>query len=273
MRQFLRKRIPMIILLLCSVSYSQMLFSQRNISGKVSDSNGSSLVGVNVLVVGSTLATITDLDGNFTISVPSDNAKLQFSFIGFITETVDVGNQSKISVVLVEDLVALNEVVVIGYGSMRKSDLTGAISSISPKELKNIPVRSATDALQGKVAGVSISSTSGSPGSLPAVNIRGIASVNGTEPIYVVDGFPQGDISWLNSNDIESMEVLKDASACAIYGSRGANGVIIVTSKQGKKGKLNITYDGFYGTQTIINKPALMTGGEFYAFKKSRLNI
>jgi TonB-dependent starch-binding outer membrane protein SusC len=270
MRKFLTQRISVILLLLCSLSYSQTLFSQKSISGKVSDSNGESLVGVNVLILGTALGTVTDVDGNFTLTVPSENAKLQFTFVGYIPETVDVGNQAKISVVLVEDLVNLNEVVVIGYGSMKKSDLTGAISSISAKEIKNIPVRSATDALQGKVAGVTITSTSGSPGTLPAVNIRGIASVNGTSPIYVVDGLTQGDISWLNSNDIESIEVLKDASACAIYGSRGTNGVIMVTTKRGKTNDIHtmkVNLDMTYSIQSVTKKYDMMNAEEYLDYK------
>jgi TonB-dependent starch-binding outer membrane protein SusC len=270
MRQFVKKRMLMILLFLCSLSYSQITYSQKNISGNVVDSKGEPLIGVNIHVIGSALGTVSDINGNFTLTVPSENTKLQFTFVGYLSEKVDVGNQTKISVVLSEDLIKINEVVVVGYGTMKKSDLTGAISSINSKELKNIPVRSATDALQGKIAGVNISSTSGSPGSLPAVNIRGISSINGTSPIYVVDGFPQGDISWLNDNDIESMEVLKDASACAIYGSRGTNGVIMVTTKKGTMSEthsLKINLDMMYGVQSLVKKYDMMNAEEYINYK------
>jgi TonB-dependent starch-binding outer membrane protein SusC len=270
MKHLFKKKMSIILLILCSLSYSQMAFSQNNISGKVVDSQGEPVIGVNVRVLGSTKGAITNLDGKFNLSIPSAGAKLLFTFIGYLSDTVDVGNQTEISVVLKEDLVKINEIVVVGYGSMRKSDLTGSISSIKAEALKNIPVRSATDALQGKVAGVSIISTSGSPGALPAVYIRGISSINGTEPIYVVDGFPQGDVSWLSDDDIESMEVLKDASACAIYGSRGTNGVIMVTTKKGEMSEshnLKVNLDATYGVQQITKTYDMMNAEEYMDYK------
>jgi TonB-dependent starch-binding outer membrane protein SusC len=270
MRQFVKKRMLMILLFLCSISYSQITYSQKNISGNVVDSKGVPLIGVNIHVIGSALGTVSDINGNFTLTVPSENTKLQFTFVGYLSEKVDVGSQTKISVVLSEDLIKINEVVVVGYGTMKKSDLTGSVRSIKGKEIKDIPVRSATDALQGKIAGVAITSTSGSPGSLPVVHIRGVGSVNGTDPIYVVDGFPQGDVSWLSNNDIESMEVMKDASACAIYGSRGANGVIMVTTKKGTMGsnhEMKINLDMTYGMQMIPKTYDMMNASEFIDYR------
>jgi TonB-dependent starch-binding outer membrane protein SusC len=270
MKHLCKKRILLVILLIGNLLYSQVLFSQKSISGKVIDSRGEPLAGVNIQIIGSTQGAITNLNGEFILSISSEDVKLQVSYLGYLSEIVEVGNQTQFSIILVEDLQQLSEVVVVGYGSMKKSDLTGAISSIKPKELKNIPVRSATDALQGKVAGVTITSTSGSPGSLPSVNIRGIASINGNSPIYVVDGFPQGDISWLNDNDIESMEVLKDASACAIYGSRGTNGVIMVTTKKGEMGEkhtMKANLDLMYGIQSIVKKYNMMNAEEYLDYK------
>jgi TonB-dependent starch-binding outer membrane protein SusC len=269
MKQFFKKGVPIILLLYCMLSYSQVALCQLNITGKVVDNKGEPITGVNVVVKGTTQGAITDIDGNFTLSVPSEDAVLSFSAVGYLSEEVKVGNQKSISVTLEDDLVNLSEVVVVGYGTMKKSDLTGSISSIKAKDIKDIPVRSVTDALQGKVSGVTIASTSGSPGSLPAVYIRGIASVNGTAPIYVVDGVPYGDVSWLNSGDIESMEVLKDASACAIYGSRGTNGVIMITTKKGSIGKsyTKLNLDVMYGIQSVPKKYDMMNAEEFLDYK------
>jgi|WetSurMetagenome_2_1015567.scaffolds.fasta_scaffold17520_2 TonB-dependent starch-binding outer membrane protein SusC len=270
MKDLIKKRIPMILLFLCGLSYSQMMHAQKSISGSVTDNQGLPIIGVNIHIVGTTQGTMTDVDGKFKLMVPSDSTKLQFTFVGYLSETIKVDNKTQISIVLEEDLVNISEIVVVGYGSMRKSDLTGSISSIKADQIENIPVRSATDALQGKIAGVSITSTSGSPGSLPVVHIRGTASVNGTDPIYVVDGFPQGDISWLNDNDIESMEVLKDASACAIYGSRGTNGVVMVTTKKGpieEDHKMNINLNVLYGIQSLVKTYDMMNAEEYLDYK------
>ncbi|MDP4206513.1 MAG: carboxypeptidase-like regulatory domain-containing protein, partial [Bacteroidota bacterium] len=210
---FNSKGILVALLLLCNLLYSQETFSQIRVKGKVIDSHGTSLGGVTVIVKGTTVGTITDQEGNYSISAPSREAELQFSFIGYITKEITVGNQTTIDVTLSDKEVGIDEVIIVGYGTTKKSDLTGAISVVKGKELVNIPVRSAVEALQGKTAGISIVSTGGSPGTAPAVRIRGIGTVNGNDPLYIVDGFPQMDIGWLNQNDIASMEILKDASA------------------------------------------------------------
>ena len=172
-------------------------------------------------------------------------ATVEFSYIGYLQQSINVGNKSNLNVTLAEDTQKLDEVVVVGYGSFKKRDLTGAVSQVKGDEISNLPLRSAADALQGKAAGVTITSSSGSPGSLGNVRIRGVGTINNNDPLYVVDGLPQGDIGWLNARDIESIEVLKDASATAIYGARGANGVIMVTTKRGnKEGGTKVSYSG-----------------------------
>ena len=230
---------------------------QKTISGKVSDSSGASLPGVSVVLKGTTTGTVTDANGKYSLTNVQANSTIQFSFVGMKTKEVQVEGKSTINVILEDETVGIEEVVAVGYGSMKKSDLTGSISSVKTEGLASIPVRSATEGLQGKVAGVTITSTGGSPGSAPSVRIRGIGTVNGNDPLYVVDGFPQTDIGWLNQSDIASMEILKDASAEAIYGSRGANGVIILTTKKGVMSsthKMNVNLDMYYGLQNVTKK-------------------
>jgi len=242
----------------------------KKITGKVTDKTGISLPGVSVVVKGTTTGINTDADGKFTLSIPVEAKNLVFSFVGMKTLEVPIGTKAALNVVLEEESIGLEEVVAIGYGSMKKSDLTGSISSIKGADLVSIPVRSATEALQGKVAGVSITSTGGSPGAAPAVRIRGIGTVNGNDPLYVVDGFPQSDIGWLNQNDIASMEILKDASAEAIYGSRGANGVILLTTKKGVMSsthKMNVNFDMYYGLQNVTKKFDMMNAEEFIDYR------
>jgi TonB-dependent starch-binding outer membrane protein SusC len=241
----------------------------KDVSGKVLDSKGDPIIGASVVVKGSSHGTITDANGKYTIKT-KENATLSFSFMGCDSKEMLVGSQSIINVTLLESTQTIDEVLVVGYGTLKKSDLTGSISSVSSKDLKDQAVRSATEALQGKTPGIAVTSTSGSPGSLPAVRIRGIGSINGTDPLYVVDGFPQGDISWLSTNDIASMEVLKDASACAIYGSRGANGVIMVTTKRGATNevhKMNISLDMNYSVGKVTKMYDMMNAQEFMDYR------
>ena len=239
-------------------SNSEMVVEQqKTVTGKVTDSSGSPLPGVSVVLKGSNTGTVTDTDGKYSLANIPANATLQFSFVGMKTKEVLVQGKSTLNTTLEDETIGIEEVVAVGYGSMKKSDLTGSISSVKTDALASIPVRSATEALQGKVAGVTITSTGGSPGSAPSVRIRGIGTVNGNDPLYVVDGFPQTDIGWLNQSDIASMEILKDASAEAIYGSRGANGVIILTTKKGVMSsthKMNVNLDMYYGVQNVTKK-------------------
>jgi TonB-linked SusC/RagA family outer membrane protein len=247
-----------------------------SVTGMVTDESGLGLPGVSVLVKGTQRGVITDPDGRFKISVVNGNAALVFSYVGYESKEVLVGSQSQLSVSLRVDNKSLNEVVVVGYGTQKKSDVTGSVASVSRERLEQLPNTNIAQALQGAIPGLQINTNSGgAEGNDNSILIRGRNSISAsTSPLIIWDGIPYtGGISEINPNDVESIEILKDASAAAIYGARASNGVILITSKQGKKGKLNITYDGFYGVQNIANKPNLMTGAEFYDFKKNRLNI
>lgn len=217
----------------------------RNISGNVKDATGEPMIGVNVKVVGTTNGTITDFDGNYTIQAPA-NSQLQFSFIGYIAQTVAVGNKSVINVVLKEDATDLEEVVVIGYGTVKKKDLTGSVASISSKDLVANPVADVTQALQGHLPGVTVAMQDGRPGAEASIRIRGGGSVTqSNSPLFIVDGFPVSSISDVPADEIETIDVLKDAASTAIYGARGANGVILVTTKSAKEGKISVKYSGY----------------------------
>ncbi len=214
------------------------------------------LIGVGVVEVGTSNGTTTDLDGKFSISVGKD-AKLTFSYIGYNAQTVTVGNRPTIDIRLEESVQNLDEVVVVGYGTVKKSDLTGSVASLKAKTLENTPTSSIETALQGRVAGVFISKTSGEPGKTADIKIRGIGSFNSSGPLWVIDGVQQQPGTDFNMNDAESIEVLKDASAAAIYGAAAANGVIIVTTKRGEKGKAKVAFNGYVGFQspTKLLKP------------------
>ncbi len=249
---------------------------EKTVSGIVNDGNGVGLPGVSVALKSTTRGTLTDNNGKYSINVPDQNSILAFTFVGYLPEEKNVGNLSTINIVLREDTKALDEVVVVGYGTQKKSDVTGSVASVSRERLEQLPNTNIAQALQGAIPGLQVNTNSGgAEGNDNSILVRGRNSISAsTAPLIIWDGIPYtGGISEINPNDVESIEVLKDASAAAIYGARASNGVILVTSKQGKKGKLNITYDGFYGVQNIANKPNLMTGGEFYDFKKNRLNI
>lgn len=206
----------------------------KRITGTVTDQKGDPLIGVNVTVKEGMTGTITDVEGNYQIENLPSHATLSFSYIGYLTQEIQVRTQSIIHITLLEDTQALDEVVVVGYGSFKKRDLTGAISQVRGEDIASLPLCSAADALQEKAAGVTIISSSSSPGSMGIVWIRGVGTINSNEPLYVVDGLPQEDIGWLNARDIESLEVLKDASSQAIYGARAANGVILISTKKRK---------------------------------------
>ena len=233
------------------------------VDGVVVNEKGESLIGVNVMLVGTSTGGITDIDGRFSINVVSLNAKLIFSYIGYIQQTLAVSKKTTISIVMQENLKQLNEVVVVGYGTQRKKDLTGAISTVDVKEMKKMQSPNIGQALQGQVPGVSVT-TSGAPGSGADIRIRGIGSFSNVGPLYVVDGMIlTGSQREFNVNDIETMQVLKDASATALYGARGANGVIIITTKKGKDGPVRIDVSANYGVQNIANRIEMMNSIEF----------
>lgn len=242
------------------------------------------IVGVNVVVKGTTRGTVTDAEGNYSLTVPSQST-LVFSSIGYAPKEVAVGNRTRIDVTMDADVTSLEEIVIVGYGQQKKKDITGSISSISEKEIANQPAASVDNLLQGRAAGVQISQSSGAPGGRTNIRIRGASSINaGNEPLFVIDGIPvynnskdPGGTSYdtftptnalasLNPNDIQSIEILKDASATAIYGSRGSNGVIIITTKRGEGDETRVNYNGYYGVQTLHNKLDLMNGEEHARF-------
>jgi TonB-dependent starch-binding outer membrane protein SusC len=251
-------------------SIRQPILVEVTITGNVVDPNGEPIPGVTVSVPGTSLGTATDIDGNYSITVP-EGSQLVFSFIGFETQTIEIGDRSIINVTMAEDVSSLDEVVVVGYGTQRKSDLTGAISSVGKEALQERPITNVVQALQGNAAGVHVS-TNMRPGEIPAVRIRGNRSINASnDPLYVIDGIPMisqlgvnsFSLNDLNPNDIESVEILKDASATAIYGSRGANGVILVTTKKGQKGQVKIDYNATFSFDSYRNLTDWMTGGQY----------
>ena len=254
-------------ILICYGLILTLMLSAQNwqVSGVVTAAeDGFPLIGVSVIVKGATgVGTVTDLDGKFSIKVP-EGKSLRFSYIGYFEQTIDVKANAILKVVMESNSKMLDEVVAIGYGTMKKSDLTGSVASIKADALQKTPSAGLDQALQGRAAGVTVNANSGQPGAAASIRIRGIGSVmGGSEPIYVVDGMITTNISFLSPNDIESTEILKDASSTAIYGSRGANGVILVTTKKGKEGKNNISLNVYGGFQNRANKLDLMQRDEF----------
>lgn len=263
----MRKQIIIISLLLLSVcGYAQQL----TVKGKViSATDQEPLIGATIQVKGTGTGTITSIDGDYMLANIPANAVLVFSSIGFEAQEVSVAGRTTIDIILQESSEVLDEVVVIGYGAVRKSDLTSSISTVKGEQITEMTTGNAMDALQGKINGVQVMS-GGGPGTQPKVLIRGVTTVNGSDPLYVVDGMPVGSsINFLNSNDIESMEVLKDASAAAIYGTRGSNGVILITTKKGSAGKTRFSFSASAGFQTIGN-PDMAKASEYEQVFKAR---
>ena len=243
---------------------------KRTITGKVVDDKGESVIGASIAVQGTTLGTITNLDGEYTLANVPENSEVTVSFIGYKTLIFKTNDKTLSKITLKEDTEMLDEVVVVGYGTVKKRDLTGSISSVNAQKIADVPVTSVVEALQGRSPGVVVSNTSWEPGSEPSIFVRGKRSITASNgPLYVVDGIPiTGGVSEISPADIESMEILKDASATAIYGSRGANGVIIITTKQGKEGKTKVDYNGYVGFQTIQNKLDMMNGAEYAEYTR-----
>lgn len=238
----------------------------KTISGKVTDSLGEPLPGVSVVVKGTTTGIITDMDGKYSLNIPGGSKVLVFSFVGMRSQEVEITSQSEINVSLVEETIGLEEVVAVGYGTVKKSVITGAISSISSKDIASTSVTRAEQALQGKTAGVQVISTSGAPGADMKVRIRGYSSNGTADPLYIVDGVKSSNISFLNPEDISNIEVLKDAASSAIYGAEGGNGVIIVTTKGGKSGISEINYGYQYTGQTVGKKPEMLNAQEYATY-------
>lgn len=248
--------------------FSMSLWAQtRTVSGTVKDQNGEPLIGVSVQLKGDAkVGTITDVQGKFSLSAPA-NSSLNFSYIGYLSQTVTVG-QSPMLVTLVEGTKKLDEIVVVGYGTVKKRDLTGAVSSVKSQDITLRPGSNPAESLQGKVAGLDITRTSGEPGAGVTIQLRGTRSITASgDPLFLIDGLP-GDYSTLNPNDIESIEVLKDASSTAVYGSAGSNGVIIITTKKAKTGKVNIELNAYYGYNGWSVIPEMRTGADYLQTKR-----
>jgi len=254
---------------------------QKSVSGKVTDAQGEGLPGVSVVVKGTTTGVITDMDGKYSILKMPENAILIFSFVGMKTQESVVGNKTTMNITLVEDAIGIEEVVAIGYGTVKKSDLTGSVSSVKTSELQQTPMTSIDQGLVGRASGVQVTQTSGMPGAVASIRVRGSSSLQGgNEPLYVIDGFPvysgsgfgntggnvqMSGLSTVNPNDIESIEILKDAAATAIYGARAANGVVLITTKTGKKGHDVVSFEANYGIQNITKKIDVMGAQEYAA--------
>lgn len=235
------------------------------VSGTAKDDTGSPLPGVNILEKGTTNGTTTDAEGKYVIAVQNESSVLIFSFIGFVTEEVAVGARTQIDVALTPDVQSLQEVVVTGYGtSQARRDVTGAVASVNADQIKSLAITSFDQAIQGRVAGVQVAQNSGEPGGGVSIRIRGAGSINnGNEPLYIVDGTPYTTLNAINPNDIEKMDILKDASTAAIYGSRAINGVVLVTTRRGKSGKLTVNFDAYNGVENVYKKMDLLDGPQF----------
>ena len=232
-----------LLLIVCALWAISALAQTRNITGTVTDDAGDPMPGVAVLIKGTSNGTSTDIDGKYTLKA-NQGAILEFSYIGYLTQTVTVGERSVINISMKEDIKALDEVVVVAYGTQKKSSITGAISQVNSADLAKRPVSSVTAALEGNTPGISISGNYGAAGSNPTITIRGVGTITGTNsPLYVIDGVPfDGNITDINPEDVESMSVLKDAASAALYGNRAANGVILITTKKAKAEKISLTF-------------------------------
>ena len=241
-----------VLFLFCSMT---MNAQQKTISGKVTETaTGEPIIGASVAVKGTSLGAVTDLDGNFTLNVPENAATLVVSYLGFTTQELPI-DKTQFDIVLRENVASLDEVVVIGYGAVRKRDLTGAVSSVTAKDIAGVPVASVSEALTGKMAGVQITTTEGSPDAEIKIRVRGGGSITqSSEPLYIVDGFPVNSINDIAPSDIASIDVLKDASSAAIYGARGANGVVIVSTKRGQEGRVTVNYNAYLGYKKLAKR-------------------
>lgn len=251
---------------------------KKQITGKVVDNNNTSIIGANIIEAGTSNGTITDMDGNFSLNVAA-NAILHVSYIGYLEQEIETEGRTHLNIILKEDTKALDEVIVVGYGTMKKSDLTGAVSSVKTSDIQQTPMTSIDQGLVGRASGVQVIQTSGMPGAVASIRVRGSSSLQaGNEPLYVIDGFPvySGDgfgqtggnaqisgLSSINPSDIESIEILKDAAATAIYGARAANGVVLITTKSGKKGQDLISIEANYGIQQVAKKIDVMNAQEY----------
>jgi len=258
-----KKGVLIVLLLLANLS----LMAQQTVTGTVRDSEGQPMSGVTIIVQGTTVGTLSGVDGRYSLPVPAGATTLRFSFIGFGDQEVAIAGRSVIDVTLEESLTGLDEVVVVGYGTQKKKLVTGSTVQVKGDDIQKLSTVSPMTALQGQTPGLSIIKNTGQPGDGFKVNIRGMGTIGNSQPLYVIDGVPGGNIDNMSPADIESIDVLKDAASAAIYGARGANGVILVTTKQGSRStsgvKANISYDGSYGLQNLYRKLPLMNAMEY----------
>ena len=262
------------VMLLFLTLLPMQAFAQVKVTGTVTDQvNGEPIIGATVKIKGTSTGVVTDIDGNYSIEVTAGQT-LEFSYIGYNTQTLKVNRSGRHDISLSEETNVLEQVVVVGYGTMKRSDLTGSVSSIGEAQIKQGVNTSIEQAMQGRIAGVNVTQNSGAPGGGISVQIRGINTFNGNEPLYVVDGIAMSGqtsdntsvLSTINPSDITSIEVLKDASATAIYGSRASNGVVLITTKRGQEGKPKLSYEGYMGWQQLPNPLEVMNLKEFAQF-------
>ncbi len=261
-----KRSLFLFLMFCCSLGYAQ----NRTVTGTVTDNGGAPLAGVSVFVKGGQSGTLSNADGHFSINIPDGNAVLVFSFLGMTKQEINVTGRTVINITLEEDSNNLNEVVVVGYGTQVRRDITGSIASINEKTLKEVPVTNVSQMIQGRIPGAFVTSGSNKPGTTPGITIRGNRSLTASNsPLYVVDGIPLNDaITDINPSDVVSIEVLKDASATAIYGSRGANGVILVTTARGKTGETSVRYNAFYGITEVVRRADIFEGEEYVKYMR-----
>ncbi len=239
------------------------------VNGIITDDNGNVVPGASITLKGTNIGTSSDDKGFFKLVVPNEKSILVFSFVGYEEQEITVGSKNNFAINLHRVIAQFSDVVVIGYGTVKRKDLTGAVSSVKAKDITAIPVSNALEVLQGKISGMDISKSDGEAGAGVKVNLRGNRSLTASnDPLILVDGIPYGSTLDINTSDIESMEVLKDASSTAIYGSRGANGVILITTKKGRSGKASISFSSYYGSLTPAQLPEIQNGDQYAAFKR-----
>lgn len=253
---------PLIVMAIL-LSSNLLLAQQHTVKGTITDETGFGMPGVTILEVGTLNGSITDLDGNFSLVVASPNATIEISYVGYETLTIPLAGRSTIDASINPSMEILDEIVVIGYGTQKKKVVTGAIASVKAEEITSTPVLRVEQALQGRTAGVQVTNQSGQPGEAPTIRIRGAGTTGNASPLYVVDGMVVGGIDYLNPGDIESVDVLKDAASAAIYGARAANGVVLITTKKGKAGAMNVTYSGYYGIQNVAKKIDMLEAEDY----------
>jgi len=258
----MRKLNLLLVFMLLTV---MQVLAQRTITGTVTSmDDGAGIPGVSIMIKGTTQGTTTDIEGKYSLNVRKDATALIYSYVGMKKQELSITGSNIMNVTLESEAIDVEGVVVVGYGVMRKSDVTGSVGRVNVEDLKKVTTIDAAQALQGRVAGVNVISNSGNPGAGVKIRVRGIGTINNSDPLFVVDGFPMGDMSHIAPNDIESMEVLKDASATAIYGSRGANGVILVKTRAGLKGKkFEVQANVQTGISQVAKKLELADATEF----------